>query len=167
MQGQPHAFFDRFPFALRQSNQLQLRSQLDFRYGPPVGAFHKVADHGSGTLRVVFTGRVSADENLFIARRRLRTRIVRADDFEIIDEQAAAHVGIEILARVFEVREFGKRGPQEMFAGLDPRAGYKFAARIPEGTVALNYFGNDRLAIHREDELARRRGLAGGFFAGL
>ena len=89
------------------------------------------------------------------------------DDVQIIHEQAAAHILIDVLARIGQVGQLGIRRPQEALTRLHRHTRGELALRIAEAAGAFNHGRNDRHAVHGKNQLARRRGDAGRFVARL
>src|SRR5206468_3360432 len=62
--------------------------------------------------------------------------------------------------------EFGERGAKVVYAGLHGEAAREFSAIVAERGVAFDNVGDDRRAVDRKDQLARRRCCPGRFCAG-
>ena len=143
------------------------RSSFDFssssRHRAPIGALHQAAQDRPRALRRL----LAADEDLRVALGRRRARIERPDDVEIVDEEAAAHIGIDVLQRVVEVRQLRVRRTDEALARLHRRARRELALRISERAGAFDDRRDHRRAVDRQYQLARRRGLSRGFVARL
>ena len=163
LQRQADALVERIAFALRKRDEIELRLQLFVRHRAPIGALHQAAQDRPRALRSL----LAADEDLLVALGRRGARIERPDDVEVIDEEPAAHVGIDVLQRAVEVRQLRVRRTDEALARLHGRTRRELALRISERAGAFDDRRDHLRAVDRQYQLARRRGLSRGFVARL
>ena len=163
LQRQSNAFLERVAFLLRQGDQIELRLQLFLGHRAAVRALHQAAQNCSRALRRLLI----ADEDPGVARGWRRARVERTDDIQVVHEEAAPHIRVDVLARIGKVRELRIRRPQEPLAGLHRRTCGELALRISERSGALDDRRDDGRAVDRQHKLARRRGFPRRLVAGL
>ena len=75
-----------------------------FSYGTAPRAFHQIRNNPAGTLRIMG----AANEDLLVAGGGLGAGAVRANDFEIVHEETAALVRVDVFLGIREIRKLGK-----------------------------------------------------------
>jgi hypothetical protein len=100
---------ERIAFTLCERDKSQLRRDLRLRDRPPIRALQQTGQNRPRASRRGFR----ADEDSLIARGARLARIEGPDDVQIIDEEAAPHIRVDVLEWVVEVRQFRVRRTDE------------------------------------------------------
>src|SRR5258708_4006440 len=99
---------------------------------------------------------MTANEDVFVALRRLRPGIERADNIQIIHEKCASFKFLSDVPKwIVEIGKLGKGGAQEALAGLDREASDVFGQEALTGDRAgsgIDRCGKDRRAVDREHQ---------------